>query len=101
MTENKSPWRGGCINCGFKTTDRDELRVHSCRVSSWKEALEIRLAEKETEAEKRCNAAEDAIAAIVGRTLDSSTFWQLRHLFQEWEDAEEARSLAIERMNDL
>jgi len=92
-----------CINCGFNGDSNESLRNHSCLTSSdnWKERAEIRLTTREAAAEIRCDAAEQAIAAIVGRDLDSSTFWQLRHLFLEWEDAEEARSAAIERFNNL
>jgi hypothetical protein len=92
-----------CINCGFKGTDRESLRNHSCLTSSasWKERAEIRLASREAAAEKRCDAAEAAIAAIVGRDLDSSTFFQLRGLFSEWESAEEEMGEATERLNSL
>ena len=92
-----------CINCGFNGTDRESLRNHSCLTSSqnWKERAEIRLASREAAAEKRCDDAEQSISAIIGRDLDSATFWQLRHLFSEWEDAEEIRSQAIDRYNSL
>jgi hypothetical protein len=92
-----------CINCGFNGTDRESLRNHSCLTSSdnWKERAEIRLAAREAAAEKRRDTAEEAIAAIVGRDLDSSTFWQLRNLFSEWESAEEEMGRATERLNSL
>jgi CHASE3 domain sensor protein len=90
-----------CINCGFNSESLETFRNHSCIVSSWKEALEIRLAAREAAAEIRRDKAEEAIAAIVGRDLDSSTFYQIRSLFSEWESAEEEMSKATERLNSL
>lgn len=90
-----------CINCGFIGDSNESLRNHSCLVSSWKEAQEIRLAAREAAAENRRDKAEEAIAAIVGRDLDSSAFYQLRSLFSEWESAEEEMSKATERLNSL
>ena len=92
-----------CINCGFIGDSKESLRDHSCLTSfdSWKEKAEIRLAAREAAAENRRDKAEEAIAAIVGRDLDSSAFYQLRSLFSEWESAEEEMSKATERLNSL
>ena len=92
-----------CINCGFNGTDREALQTHSCLTSSasWKERAEIRLAAREAAAEKRRDDAEAAIAAIIGRDLGPEAFWQLRHLFSQWEDAESDMSAVAERLNSL
>lgn len=92
-----------CINCGFNGADLEALQTHSCLTSSasWKERAEIRLAAREAAAEKRRDDAEQAIAAIIGRDLDSATFWQLRHLFQKWEEAEDDMGRATEMLNSL
>jgi len=96
-----------CINCGFNGTDCESLRNHSCLTSSdnWKERAEIRLAAREAAAEKRRDAAEDQILEMIGesveQSLTSSRFYQLRHLFAEWESAEQEMGEATERLNSL
>jgi hypothetical protein len=91
-----------CINCGFNGDSNESLRTHSCLTSSenWRDRAAIRLAARESIAERRRDDREESIKEIIG-DVSPAIFYQLRYLFAEWEEAESAMSEATERLNSL
>ena len=88
----------GCINCGFTTTDEIEFNLHPCRTKiDYKENARFRAAVKEARAEAKRDKAEAEIESITG-ILEIGQFHTLRHLFAEWEKAEEEMSEATEKL---
>ncbi len=78
-----------------------EIQYEAEQVKDWREEHLERLQQSEEKAYARRDETEKAIAFLIGEDLMKNSFFILRQLFSEYEDAEERCAKTTDRLTEF